>query len=237
MTETAVQYELQDRVAVVTLDDGKANAISHQVAADLHDVLGRARDEAAAVVLAGRPGRFSAGFHLDTMTSSDEAARGLLQAGAELALEIFEYPKPVVIADTGHALAMGAILLFTADVRIGAEGTFKIGLNEVAIGMPVPRFAVELGRDRLTPTAFTAAINHATVYDPEGAAAAGFLDQVVAPDDVVPTALAQAAELAERLNPKAFAATRITCRGELAARIRDDLVADLATFTVDLPGT
>ena len=91
-----------------------------------------------------------------------------------------------MIADTGHALAMGAILLFTSDVRIGAEGTFKIGLNEVAIGMPVPLFAVELGRDRLTPTAFTAAINHATVYDPAGAAAAGFLDQVVAPDDVVP---------------------------------------------------
>ena len=75
------------------------------------------------------------------------------------------------------------------------------------------------------------------MYDPAGAAAAGFLDQIVAPDDVVPTALAQAAELAERLNPKAFAATRSACRGELAVWVRDDLVADLATFTVDLPGT
>jgi enoyl-CoA hydratase/carnithine racemase len=237
MTETAVTYELQDRVAVVTIDDGKANAISHQVASDVHDALQRARDEAGAVVLTGRPGRFSAGFDLATMTSSTEAARNLLAAGAELGLEIFGYPKPVVIACTGHALAMGAILLFCSDVRIGAEGSFKIGLNEVAIGMPVPRFAVDLGRDRLTHAAFTRAINHATVFDPEGAVAAGFLDRVVPGDDVVAAAVADAAELAERLHPGGFATTRVNCRGELIAKIRHELAADVATFTVDLPAT
>ena len=237
MTETAVTYELQDRVAVVTIDDGKANAISHDIAAAVHDALGRAREEAGAVVLAGRPGRFSAGFDLATMTSSDEAARHLLTAGAELGLEIFEFPKPVVIACTGHALAMGGILLFCSDIRIGAEGSFKIGLNEVAIGMPVPRFAVDLGRDRLTKAAFTRAINHATVYDPESAVVAGFLDRVVPAEDTVPAAVAEAAELAERLHPKGFATTRINCRGDLAAKLRHELAADVATFTVDLPAT
>jgi len=237
MTETAVSYELQGRVAVVTIDDGKANAISHQVASDVHDALQRARDEAGAVVLAGRPGRFSAGFDLGTMTSSTEAARNLLAAGAELGLEIFGYPKPVVIACTGHALAMGAILLFCSDLRIGAEGSFKIGLNEVAIGMPVPRFAVDLGRDRLTPAAFTRAINHATVFDPDGATTAGFLDRVVPADDVVAAAVADAAELAERLHPGGFATTRANCRGELIAKIRHELAADVATFTVDSPTT
>jgi enoyl-CoA hydratase len=237
MTETAVSYELQDRVAVVTIDDGKANAISHQIAADVHEALARATAEADAVVLAGRPGRFSAGFDLATMTSSDDAARDLLKAGAELGLEIFEYPKPVVIACTGHALAMGAILLFCSDVRIGAEGNFKIGLNEVAIGMPVPRFAIDLGRERLTRATFTAAINHATVYDPEGAATAGFLDRVVAAEETVPAAVATAAELAERLHADAFAGTRTRMRGDLAARIRHELAADVATFTVDLPAT
>jgi enoyl-CoA hydratase len=203
----------------------------------VHDALGRARDEAGAVVLAGRPGRFSAGFDLATMTSSDEAARDLLKAGAQLGLEIFEYPKPLVIACTGHALAMGAILLFCSDVRIGTEGTFKIGLNEVAIGMPVPRFAIDLGRERLTRAAFTAAINHATVHDPEGAVAAGFLDRIVAADDTVATAVATAAELAERLHPEAFAATRTRCRGDLAARILHELADDVATFTVEVPAT
>ena len=237
MTETAVTYELQDSVAVVTIDDGKANAISHDIAAAVHDALGRAREEAGAVVLAGRPGRFSAGFDLATMTSSNEAARHLLTAGAELGLEIFEFPKPVVIACTGHALAMGAILLFCSDIRIGAEGSFKIGLNEVAIGMPVPRFAVELGRDRLTRAAFTRAINHATVYDPESAVVAGFLDRVVPADELLPAAVAEAAELAGRLHPEGFATTRINCRGDLAAKLRHDLAADVATFTVDLPAT
>lgn len=237
MTETAVTYELQDRVAVVTIDDGKANAISHDIAAAVHDALGHAREEAGAVVLAGRPGRFSAGFDLATMTSSDEAARHLLTAGAELGLEIYEFPKPVVIACTGHALAMGGILLFCSDIRIGAEGSFKIGLNEVAIGMPVPRFAVELGRDRLTRAQFTRAINHATVYDPEGAVTAGFLDRVVPAEETVPAAVAEAAELAERLRPEGFATTRINCRAELAAKLRHDLAADVATFTVDLPDT
>jgi enoyl-CoA hydratase len=235
MTETAVQYELQDRVAVVTIDDGKANAISHQVAADVHDALGRARDEAGAVVLTGRPGRFSAGFDLATMTSSDEAARELLRVGAELALELYGFPTPVVVAATGHALAMGAILLLSGDVRIGAEGPFKIGLNEVAIGMPVPGFAVELGRARLAPAAFTDAINLATVYDPEGAVGAGFLDRTVAADDTVAAAVAHAAELAERVRPKAFVATRATCRAAQVDAMRHGLATDVATFTVELP--
>ncbi len=237
MTDSAVSYDLQGRVAVVTIDDGKANAISHEIAAGVHDALTRAGQEAGAVVLAGRPGRFSAGFDLATMTSSDEAARNLLTAGAELALEIYGYPKPVVIACTGHALAMGAILLFAADVRIGAEGSFKIGLNEVAIGMPVPRFAVDLGRDRLTKASFTRAINHATVFDPEAAVVAGFLDQVVPAEETVSTAVATAAELAERLHADSFATTRTNCRAELLTKIRHEMAADVATFTVAVPAS
>jgi enoyl-CoA hydratase len=237
MTDSPVRYELQDQLALITLDDGKANAVSHELAAGLHDALVRAEKEAAAVVLTGRPGRFSAGFDLATMTSGNDNARELLRVGAEVAIQINALTKPVVIACTGHALAMGAILLMAADVRIGAEGPFKIGLNEVAIGMPVPRFAIDLGRERLTRATFTAAINHATVYDPEGAATAGFLDRVVAAEETVPAAVATAAELAERLHADAFAGTRTRMRGDLAARIRHELAADVATFTVDLPAT
>lgn len=235
MTESAVSYELQGPVAVVTIDDGKANAITHEIAAAVHDGVKRAAGEAGALVLAGREGKFSAGFHLPTMTSSDEAARGLLKAGADLALEIYEAPIPVVIACTGHALAMGGILLLSADTRIGAEGNAKIGLNEVAIGMPVPKFAVELARARLTNAAFTEAINHAHVYDPEGAVVAGYLDRVVPADEVVAAAVAHATALAEGLNAKAFAATRVNCRGAQATAMRHDLAADLTTFSVDLP--
>jgi len=235
MTESAVTYELRDRVALITIDDGKANAISHDIAAGVHDALEQAKSEAGAVVLTGRPGRFSAGFDLSVMTSSPEAARNLLKAGADIAIEIHEFPMPVIIASTGHALAMGAILLMSADVRIGAEGNFKIGLNEVAIGMPVPKFAVELARTSLSNAAFTAAVNLATVYDPAGAVVAGYLDQVVADDAVLATALAHAAELAERLDTDAFALTRKNCRGASLNLIRSGLAADIATFVVKVP--
>ena len=235
MTDSAVTYELRDRVAIITIDDGKANAISHAIAEGIHEALERARTEARAVVLAGRPGRFSAGFDLSVMTSSPEAARNLLAAGAANAIEIHEFPMPVVVASTGHALAMGAILLMAADHRIGAAGTYKIGLNEVAIGMPVPRFAVELARTSLSHAAFTAAVNHATVYDPEGAVRAGYFDQIVADDAVLSTAHAHAADLAERLDPDAFAITRTNCRGASLELIRDGLAADIATFVVRAP--
>jgi len=235
MTDSAVTYELHDRVALITVDDGKANAIGHPIAAGIHDALEQAKAEAGAVVLAGRPGRFSAGFDLSVMTSSPEAARNLLKAGADIAIEIHEFPMPVVIASTGHALAMGAILLMSADVRIGAEGNYKIGLNEVAIGMPVPKFAVELARTSLSNAAFTAAVNLATVYDPAGAVNAGYLDQVVADDAVLSTALAHASELADRLDANAFALTRTNCRGASLDLIRSGLVADIATFVVKVP--
>ncbi len=235
MTDTSVTYELNDRVALIAIDDGKANAISHDITSGIHEALEQARREAGAVVLAGRPGRFSAGFDLSVMTSSPEAARNLLKAGAEIAIEIHEFPMPVVVASTGHALAMGAILLMAADTRIGADGTYKIGLNEVAIGMPVPKFAVELARTSLSNAAFTSAVNHATVYDPAGAVTAGYLDQVVAADAVISNALAHAAELAERLDPKAFALTRANCRGASLELIRSGLNNDIASFVVKIP--
>lgn len=235
MSDSVVTYELRGRVAVITIDDGKANAVTHEIADGLRDGLARARSEAGAVVIAGRPGRFSAGFDLAVMTASAEGARDLLRAGAGVAIEIFEFPMPVVIACTGHALAMGAILLLAADYRIGAEGSSKIGLNEVAIGMPVPGFAVELARECLTPKAFTVAINHAQVYDPAGAVTAGYLDAVVPADDVLAASIAHADELAERLRSAAFALTRINCRGAAGALLASKLESDIASFVVEIP--
>ena len=140
----------------------------------------------------------------------------------------------MVLGVTGHALAMGAILLLSADVRIGARGEFKIGLNEVAIGMPVPGFAVELARARLSPRHLTYAVNLATVYHPEGALASGYLDELADADQVEGASVARAQQLAEGLRPDAFRATRATLRDELTSRLRSSLQADLEAFTVEL---
>jgi enoyl-CoA hydratase len=219
-------------VTTILLDDGKANALSH-ASLDLIDAaLDQAQAAAGAVVIAGRPGRFCAGFDLSVMQSGPDAARGLLRRGADLALLLYEYPCPVVLGCTGHALAMGAILLLAADVRVGAAGDFKIGMNEVAIGMPVPVFATELARDRLTPRHFSAAVGLAEIYAPEEAVAAGYLDELAPADEVVGAAQAAGRLLAERVNPTAFRATRINARTATIEHIRATLDVDIAAFTI-----
>lgn len=231
-----VTYSLVDDVATITIDDGKANALGHATLGGIEDALDRAEsDGAKAVVIAGREGKFSAGFDLSVMTSGPENARGLLGRGAELGIRVFEFPRPVVLAVTGHALAMGGILLCCADVRVGAQGPFKLGLNEVRIGMPVPAFAVEVCRDRLSPRAFTRAIQLAHVHSPDEAQQAGFLDEVVDADQVVARATEVAADLAATLHPGPFRMTRSTTRGAVAANLRQVLAADLTEFFVTAP--
>lgn len=231
-----VTYSLIDDVATITVDDGKANALGHPTLGGIEDALDRSEsDGAKAVVIAGRDGKFSAGFDLSVMTSGSENARALLGRGAELGIRVFEFPRPVVLAVTGHALAMGGILLCCADVRIGAQGPFKLGLNEVRIGMPVPAFAVEVCRDRLSPRYFTRAIQLAHVHSPDEALAAGFLDQVVEPDHVVARATEVAADLAASLHPGPFRMTRTTVRGAVANHLRQVLAEDLEEFFVAAP--
>jgi enoyl-CoA hydratase len=232
--ETVVLDEVGDGVVAVHLDDGKANAITHEMVRALQDALDRAEadDDVGAVAIIGRPGRFSAGFDLSVMTAGPDQARDLLAAGAGLAFRIFEYPKPVVLACTGHALAMGAILLLTGDVRIGVEGPFKIGLNEVAIGMPVPRFVVELARNRLSPRHFSMAVGQARICSPAEAVDVGFLDRVVADDEIESAALEHAKLLATSLHRGPFQTTRRYMRAELAQQLQAGLDADLAAFSV-----
>jgi enoyl-CoA hydratase len=232
-TDDPLTYTVDGDVATIAFDDGKANALSHAAIDSLHALLDRAEQDAAAVVVAGRPGRFSGGFDLSVMKGGPVGVRDLVTAGAELILRVYEFPIPVVIACTGHAVAAGAILLMAADVRVGTEGEFKIGLNEVAIGMPVPQFAVELARDRLAKQHFVAAVNHARLFAPFDAVDAGYLDEVARPDDVVAVAQARAAELAGSLNAIAFRLTRTNVRGAQATQIREGLADDIGRFTVN----
>ena len=222
----------ENDIAVITLDDGKANALSFAVLEGLDDALTEAESTAKAVALIGRDGKFSAGFDLGVMTGDVDGARRLLATGALLGLRLYTFGIPVVLGVTGHALAMGGILTTTADYRVGAEGNFKIGLNEVAIGMPVPTFGVELCRDRLAKAWFTRCVQHATLCSPTQAVAAGFLDEVVPMEVVAPRARAVAAELAATVHPGPFAMTRQNVRGALAETLRVGLEADMALFDV-----
>ncbi|MBP6628295.1 MAG: crotonase/enoyl-CoA hydratase family protein [Kofleriaceae bacterium] len=221
-----VSYALANNVAVVTMDDGKANALSMDMIGALLGALDRAEAEAGAMVLAGRDGRFCAGFDLRVMMSGPANATALLGRGSELLLRLYGAAVPLVIACTGHAMAGGALVLLTGDVRVGAAGDFKLGLNEVAIGLPVPVLAMELARDRLLPTELTRATQLAHIYDPAGAARAGYLDEVVAPAEVMGRAHAEATRLAG-LGRFPFRATRERLRGRTINHIRATLDDDL----------
>ena len=221
-----LDYRLDGTLAVLTFDDGKANAYSHDALDAIGEGLDQAQQEATAVLLAGRPGKFSAGFDLSVMTAGDEPMRALVSAGAQLALRVFTFPMPVVAACTGHGLAMGAIMLLVCDTRVGADGPYKIGLNEVAIGMGLPHFAVELARYRMPPSQFDTALLGRT-FDPTGAINAGYLDRVVAADDLLESATAEAQALA-KLSKGAVAHSKRLARQPLADAIAGRLAADMA---------
>jgi len=228
-----VQFELHDGVALVRMDDGKANAFSHAMLEALGRAFDRAEKEARAIVLAGRPERFSGGFDLKVMNQGGPAVPALVLAGARFAIRVYECPLPVVIACTGHALAMGAVLLLAPDLRLGARGAYKIGLNEVAIGMTLPGFAVELARERLSPRHLVRATALAEVYTPEGAVEAGFLDRAVPAAELEAAALAEAKRWAEQLQQPAHAATKRRVRAPSADALRRSLDRDLDPLRAD----
>jgi len=223
-----LETTLHGRVALLRFDDGKANAISDTSLAALNEALDHAEKEADAAVLLGRPGRFSAGFDLSVMTQGPEAARQLVAGGAHLALRMAEAPIPIVAACSGHALAMGSLLLLASDFRVGARGDFKIGLNEVAIRMTLPGFAIELARERLSRRHLGPATVLAEIVDPDRATDVGWLDRVVEPDALEAAALEEATRLGE-LPRRAFSETKRALRADMLARIRASL-EDLASW-------
>jgi enoyl-CoA hydratase len=219
----------QNATAVIRMDDGKVNALSHAQMDALSSALARAESEATALVLAGRSGRFCAGFDLSVMQSGAETATELVRHGMELLLQIYEATIPVVIACTGHAVAAGALLLLTGDRRIGASGAFKIGLNETSIGLPLPVLALALARDRLASPELVRATLMGQLYGPEEAVRAGYLDAVAPPEDLLAEATREAAKLGA-FSGRAYAATKARLRRQTIAYVRETLDADMATL-------
>jgi enoyl-CoA hydratase len=217
--------EITNHIALIRMDDGKANAINFEMIAALNAAFDTAEAEAKAIVLAGRDGRFSGGFDLNAFASlGADGVYKLLDAGAELLLRLYGGPLPVVAACTGHAIAMGVFILGACDTRVGASGEYKIGANEAITGMNLPIFAMELARDRLNPQHLTRAMVQGFIYDPQGAVEAGYLDMLVEADKVEATALAVAGQLAQ-LPGTAYAWNKQAIRKGTLNRIRASLGA------------
>ncbi len=229
MANDILTYELEGTTAIIRMDDGKANALSNAMLDALGDALARAEKEASAIVLVGRPERFCAGFDLKVMMASPESAVTLLRQGADILMKLYGLPIPVVMACTGHALAAGALLLLTGDVRIGTEGAYRIGLNEVAIGLPVPVLAMELARDRLETTELGPATLGARIYEPKDAASVGYLDACLPADAVLARAKEEAAKLGA-FPRAAYSATKVRLRGKTIQLVLATLEDDMKSF-------
>ncbi|MCU0278041.1 MAG: crotonase/enoyl-CoA hydratase family protein [Candidatus Nanopelagicales bacterium] len=209
-----VEYMAEDGIATVTINNGKVNAISPEVIAQLHGSLDQAEADGCVVVLTGQPGILSGGYDLKVMKAGPQEAIELVAAGSALARRMLAHPFPIVVACSGHAVAKGAFLLLSADYRIGVEGPFKIGLNEVQIGMTMHHVGIELARDRLRKSYFNRSVINAEMFSPVDALEAGFLDAVVAPDDLLATARGVAEQM-KGLNMTAHANTKLKVRKAL----------------------
>ncbi len=225
-----VQFQLQDGVATITLSNGKVNALSPEVIAAIQSALDRAEEANAVVILTGQAGILSGGYDLKVMKTGPDATRDMVAAGSALTLRMLAHPQPIIVACSGHAIAKGAFLLLACDYRIGVNGAFQIGLNEVKIGMTMHQVGIALARDRLTPSVFQRSVVNAEMFGPEAAQAAGFLDQVVAPDQLMATAHAMAQQMCQ-LNMTAHTQTKRKVRkvllDTLAAAIEIDKLTGL----------
>lgn len=218
-----IAFALEGSVAILTLDDGKANAFSFDFIERFNRALDRAVDEARAVAIIGRPGLLSGGFDLGVIKSGDEAEiTRLVTAGARLMMRVYGHPQPVVIGATGHAVALGAFLLLSGDYRVGIRGDFRIGLNETAIGLTLPAFGIALAEERLSKRKLTQATIGAVLYAPEDAVDTGFLDEATDVDSLRETVVARASAMAE-LDGPAFATSKRMLRGATIDRIIADL--------------
>ena len=209
-----ISYHLEDGIATLTLSNGKVNAISPDVITAFHAALDRAEQDRAIVILTGHPGILSGGYDLKVITSSAENAINLVATGSTLTRRMLAHPFPIIVACGGHAVAKGAFLLLAADYRIGVEGPFSIGLNEVQIGMTMHHAGIELARDRLRKSAFHRSVINGEMFNPLTAVDAGFLDKVVKPEELQAAALEAARQL-KKINMKAHKNTKLKVRKAL----------------------
>ncbi len=229
-----MQSELSDGVLRVTLDDGKANAINGALLSALTVAADQAERAGAALVIEGRTGVLSGGLDLKQLPAmAPDALRAVLLDFGRVMLRLFTFPRPVVVASTGHAVAGGTILLLTGDARVGTRGPYKVGLNETALGLRLPRFTVEMARTHLVRNMWFPAIVAAEMYSPTDALHAGYYTELAEHDVLRATAMARARALAF-LPADAFRENKLHLRGEAAKVGMDVYASELDAFMESL---
>ncbi len=226
MDSKFVQYELDDGIATIRIDDGKRNALAPRVLDEIYAAFDRAESDQAVVLLTGRDDVFSAGFDLKVMKKGGMNAVRMLRRGYALPARVMAYPYPVIAACNGHSLAMGVFLMLSADYIVGSRGDYRIAANEVAIGMTMPRVAATVLQHRLSPAAYQKGVTTAHMFDPDSALEAGFFDELVQPDALASRSR-ELAEAAKALDMAAHRASKRRIRKKTIRRLRRSVPLDM----------
>ena len=225
-----VQIDKSEGVCVIHLDDGKANAINDAFLSAVSDGLDQAEAEEMGVVLAGRSGFFSGGLDLKNLPNLEpDILFSVLQRFGEVMLRLFVFPRPVVSACTGHAVAGGTVTLLATDERIAADGKFKLGLNETALGLSLPIFVTEFVRCQISPAHHHSILTCGNLFGPQEAKDIGIIHELTDADNVVAQAIKRAKELSN-LPKQAYRDNKLSVRGEYEKRGRQAYPDELKRF-------
>lgn len=216
-----VSYRRDESIAIITMDDGKVNALGPAMLGEINAAFDQAEaDDSGAVVIAGNRKVFSGGFDLKVFRSGDpQASLDMLKAGFELSHRLLSFRKPVVAAITGHAIAMGSFLACSVDHRIAAPG-YNFQANEVLIGMVIPWPALEVLKLRLTRSAYQQAVGLAKNFLSDTALAGGWVDELAMPEIVLERSVQAAKDFASTLNAPAHYASKLRTRQEALDAMR-----------------
>ncbi|CAN5747290.1 crotonase/enoyl-CoA hydratase family protein [soil metagenome] len=209
-----ITREVDDGIAVLTLDDGKVNAFDVDRFAELDAALDDCVDDAA-VVLCGRDGVFSAGLDRELLSAPREELTELAVALTRTTMRLWTEPRPVVAAATGHAIAAGTILALACDHAIAAAGDYRWGLNETAIGLVLPQWVIALARTNVRADRLDGLILPGRLVGTDEALEVGYIDEIAPADEVRDRAIAHATALTE-LSRHVYAANKQRLRGAAA---------------------
>lgn len=221
MTDQIATLTTEGDVSIITLNDGKANVFSPEMSSTVSNLLDQVPGDKGSLVITGRPGIFSAGFDLKIISSGDaDAVAAMVKAGFTLLARIYNFPRPVIAACSGHGVALGAFLLCCADYRLGAKGQFIVQANETRNNMSIPTPILEISKSRISKTHWYRAILNAEAYPVEKAIEPGYLDEVTEPDNLMIRAMEVANDLASLGHPH-YKLTKDLDQKETLKRIHD----------------
>jgi Delta3-Delta2-enoyl-CoA isomerase len=226
-----VDVQLLGRIATVVMERGTVNALNPVVVEELSETFGRLQSDAAvsAVVLTGRGKFFSFGFDIPEFLSfTREQFTDYLTRFTALYRDLFIYPKPLVAALNGHAIAGGCMISLACDKAIMAQGRAKISLNEIGFGSSVFAGSTEMLQFR-TGSRASEVLYSAAMYSPAEAQQIGLVAEVVAPEALLDRARAIAGELASR-RPAAFASIKLLLRKPVAQTMAVREAASIQEF-------